>query len=121
VKRVSDVRVRRVYDEPSADDGVRVLVDRIWPRGLSKERATFDKWCKDVAPSKELRTWYSHDPARFADFSHRFRDELKEAPRAEALEHLRSLAAKGTLTLLTASREVEISQATVLAEVIRDA
>jgi uncharacterized protein YeaO (DUF488 family) len=114
-----DVRVRRVYDEPDPDDGTRVLVDRVWPRGLTKDKARLDQWCKQVAPSTQLRKWYSHDPERFEEFDRRYREELKDANRALALEHLRELARSGTLTLLTATRHAEISQAAVLADLIR--
>lgn len=115
-KRV--VKVGRAYDEPTPHDGTRVLVDRIWPRGLSKEKAALDEWCKQVAPSTELRKWYAHDPAKFADFTHRYQDELKDPERAEALAHLKELAAAGDLTLLTAARASDISEATVLADLI---
>ena len=114
-----EVRVRRVYDEPSGEDGTRVLVDRVWPRGLSKQNAHVDQWCKQVAPSTALRKWYGHDPARFAEFTRRYRSELEQPEQAEALTHLRDLAREGTVTLLTATRAVEISQAAVLAELIR--
>jgi uncharacterized protein YeaO (DUF488 family) len=114
-----DVRVRRAYDEPEPDDGTRVLVDRIWPRGLTKENARFDLWFKQVAPSTELRKWYSHDPERFEEFSRRYREELKDVERAQALEHLRELGQSGTLTLLTATKHAEISEAAVLADLIR--
>ena len=80
-----DVRVRRVYDEPEPEDGTRVLVDRIWPRGLTKDKARLDQWFKQVAPSTELRKWYSHDPERFEEFGRRYREELKDAERAPAL------------------------------------
>jgi uncharacterized protein YeaO (DUF488 family) len=114
------VRVRRVYEQPERGDGRRVLVDRIWPRGLTKARAALDEWCKNVAPSAELRKWYSHDPDRFEDFGRRYQVELQEPERAEALEHLRGLAQGGrALTLLTATREPEISEAAVLAELLR--
>jgi uncharacterized protein YeaO (DUF488 family) len=112
------VQVRRVYDARSPDDGTRVLVDRLWPRGLAKETADLDEWCRAVAPSTELRTWYGHDPGRFPDFRRRYRDELVEPERAEAVAHLRELAGQRGLTLLTATRDVEISGATVLAEVL---
>jgi uncharacterized protein YeaO (DUF488 family) len=115
----ANVRVRRAYEEPEADDGTRVLVDRLWPRGLSKARAALDEWCKNVAPSPELRTWYSHDPDRFAEFSHRYQQELHDPERAEALEHLRGLAADGRLTLLTATKKPEISEAAVLAGLLQ--
>ena len=110
----ADVRVRRVYDEPDSHDGARVLVDRIWPRGLTKARADLAEWCKEVAPSTALRKWYGHDPERFEEFARRYRDELTEPDRAEALAHLRELAANGTLTLLTATRDPGISAAAVL-------
>jgi uncharacterized protein YeaO (DUF488 family) len=115
------VRVRRAYDEPEQADGTRVLVDRLWPRGLSKARAALDEWCKNVAPSGELRTWYSHDPDRFAEFSRRYQQELSDPERAEALEHLRGLARERQLTLLTATRKPEISEAAVLAALIEAA
>ena len=113
------VRVRRVYDEPQRGDGARVLVDRIWPRGLTKAKAALDEWCKDVAPSGELRKWYSHDPDRFADFGRRYQAELQDPQRAEALAHLRELAKGRQLTLLTATRQPDISEAAVLAELLR--
>jgi uncharacterized protein YeaO (DUF488 family) len=112
------VRVRRVYEEPGSDDGARVLVDRLWPRGVSKARAALDEWCKEVAPSTELRTWYGHVPERFEEFARRYRAELEKPDRAAVLDHLQSLAGKRTLTLLTATKRPEISEAAVLAGVI---
>ncbi|GDY32978.1 DUF488 domain-containing protein [Gandjariella thermophila] len=109
------VRLRRVYDEPSPEDGTRVLVDRVWPRGLSKESARVDEWARDVAPSTELRKWYGHDPARFTEFRRRYEDELGAPERSAALDRLRELSRRGPLTLLTATRDVEHSQAAVLA------
>jgi uncharacterized protein YeaO (DUF488 family) len=114
-----EVRLRRVYDEPTGEDGTRVLVDRVWPRGLSKDRARIDQWCKQVAPSTELRKWYSHDPGRFAEFTRRYRAELEDPERAEALAGLRGLARDRTVTLVTATKAIEISQAAVLADLIR--
>lgn len=114
-----DVRVRRAYDEPTGEDGARVLVDRIWPRGLSKEKAGLDEWCKAVAPSTALRTWYGHAPERFEEFGRRYRAELEEPERAEALQHLHDLARHGTLTLLTATKRADISEAVVLADLLR--
>lgn len=114
-----DVRVRRVYEEPSSRDGSRVLVDRIWPRGLAKDAAHLTEWVKDVAPSTPLRRWYGHRPERFAEFRRRYAEELAQAPAAAALDRLRELARRGPLTLLTASRDVEHSQAAVLAETLR--
>ena len=119
VMAAAQVRVRRAYEEPESSDGLRVLVDRIWPRGLSKERAALDEWCKDVAPSTELRKWYSHDPDRFAEFGRRYQAELADPERAAALAHLRDLAAAGRpLTLLTATRQPDISEAAVLAHLL---
>jgi uncharacterized protein YeaO (DUF488 family) len=112
------VQVRRVYDEPAESDGARVLVDRIWPRGMTKVRAALTEWCKDVAPSTELRKWYGHDPAKFEEFSHRYGAELEQAERSQALHHLRDLAADRRLTLLTASKDADISEAAVLAAIL---
>jgi len=117
--RAGAVRAARVYDPPGSDDGTRVLVDRLWPRGLSKAKAALDEWCKNVAPSGELRTWYNHDPDRFQEFSRRYQQELQDPERAEALEHLRGLAAEGPLTLLTATKRADISEATVLAGLLQ--
>jgi uncharacterized protein YeaO (DUF488 family) len=119
VARRSQVRVRRVYDEPAADDGARVLVDRVWPRGLTKARADLAEWCKQVAPSTELRRWYGHDPAKFEEFTRRYRGELEDPDRAAALGHLRELASAGPLTLLTATKDPTISEAAVLADLLR--
>ena len=109
------VRVRRVYEPPEPQDGTRVLVDRLWPRGLRKDAAHLDEWAKDVAPSGELRTWYGHDPAKFAEFCRRYTGELSRGPARAALEHLAALAAAGPVTLLTATRDTGHSQAAVLA------
>lgn len=114
------IRVRRVYDDPAPDDGARVLVDRLWPRGISKHRARLDDWCKAVAPSTDLRKWYAHDPAKFAEFAARYRSELDTPERAAALASLRRLAAQGPLTLLTAAKRDDISEATVLRHVLTD-
>jgi len=118
--RETTVRVRRVYEAPSRDDGARVLVDRVWPRGMTKEKAHLDEWCKQVAPSTELRKWYGHDPERFAEFSRRYRAELQDPQRADALAHLSDLAKDRPLTLLTATKHPEISEAEVLARLLRD-
>lgn len=115
------VRVRRAYDPPGPADGHRVLVDRLWPRGLAKSAAAVDEWLRAVAPSDELRRWYGHEVAKFAEFRHRYLAELGAPEPAEALAHLRELADPGPLTLLTATRDVEHSQAAVLAERLRRA
>ena len=114
-----EIRTRRVYEKPEPDDGTRVLVDRIWPRGLRKDAAALDEWAKDVAPSTELREWYGHDPAKFDEFRRRYLDELSGSAQRKELGRLRALAAARPVTLLTATREVEISQAAVLAQVLR--
>jgi uncharacterized protein YeaO (DUF488 family) len=114
-----EVRLRRIYDDPTDDDGMRVLVDRRWPRGVSKVRADLDEWCSAVAPSDALRKWYGHVPERFGEFEDRYLAELDDAERATALEHLRALAGRGPLTLLTATRDVDRSQAAVLAGLLR--
>lgn len=115
------VHVRRVYDPAAPADGHRVLVDRLWPRGLSKDAAAVDEWLRAVAPSDELRRWYGHEPGKFAAFRERYEAELRAPERAEALGHLRELAGSGPLTLLTATRDVEHSQAAVLAARLRGA
>ena len=113
------VKIGRVYDDTPAKEGMRVLVDRIWPRGLKKEAAHLDQWAKDVAPSRELRTWYGHDPDKFDEFRRRYSAELDDPERAEAFTELRELAQAKPLLLLTASRDLEHSQAAVLAEKLR--
>ncbi|MFI1350087.1 DUF488 domain-containing protein [Streptomyces lydicus] len=115
-----DIRVRRVYEQSEPADGARVLVDRLWPRGLSKADAQLTEWCKDVAPSSELRRWYGHQEERFETFVERYREELAGESAQQALERLRERAADGPLTLLTATKEVSLSHAEVLAELLRE-
>jgi uncharacterized protein YeaO (DUF488 family) len=110
-----DVRYRRIYDDVSSTDGTRILVDRIWPRGIRKQDAHVDEWMRDVAPSTELRRWYGHDPERYAEFRRRYMAELREPERQQALQRLRETAGHHRMTLLTASRDLEHSQAAVLA------
>jgi len=117
-RAVAEVRIRRVYELAMPADGRRVLVDRLWPRGLSKDKARLDEWLKAVSPSDELRHWYGHDPARFAEFTRRYEAELTEPERAEALDKLRAEALSGPLTLLTATRDLDHSQAAVLARLL---
>lgn len=114
----SGVGVGRVYEQRAFQDGVRVLVDRGLPRGLAKKAADLDEWCRDVAPSTALRTWYGHDPLRYDEFARRYRAELDEPSRAAALTHLRELADEQALILLTATRQSEISQTSVLAHLL---
>jgi uncharacterized protein YeaO (DUF488 family) len=108
------ITCRRIYDEPSSSDGTRVLVDRIWPRGVRKVDARLDEWLRDIAPSTELRQWYGHEQSRFAEFRRRYLAELEEPRRREAAQHLRQLANSHDLTLLTATRDLDHSQAAVL-------
>jgi len=112
------VRVGRVYDQAAGPPAKRVLVDRLWPRGLTKARAALDEWCKEVAPSTELRQWYGHMPERFPEFRRRYVAELAAGPQAAAVAGLRALADTHALILLTASKDVTISEAAVLAELL---
>jgi uncharacterized protein YeaO (DUF488 family) len=112
------VRIKRVYDEPDPADGRRVLVDRLWPRGVSKDAAVLDDWLRDVAPSDDLRRWYRHDPARFAEFAARYRAELGDPAHIGAVTRLREYTRSGAVTLLTASRDLAHAHTAVLAELI---
>jgi uncharacterized protein YeaO (DUF488 family) len=116
----SGIRIRRVYDPPSSADGTRVLVDRIWPRGLRKADAKLDDWAKDLAPSTELRTWYGHDPAKFSEFRERYVRELDAPEPLAKLAEVHEAAEHHPVTLLTASRALDISQAAVLADLVRE-
>jgi uncharacterized protein YeaO (DUF488 family) len=101
--------------------GSGVLVDRLWPRGLAKNQAALDEWLKTVAPSDELRRWYGHQPDKFPAFRQRYQQELRGTEQSSALDHLRQLTRHGTVTLLTATRDIEHSEAAVLAEMLRGA
>ena len=114
------VVVSRVYDPPVDDGRTRVLVDRLWPRGLSKQADAFDEWIPEVAPSSELRRWYGHEPGRFAEFRCRYRIELAKPQRRDAMERLGGLARDTGLVLLTATRAPVLSHAAVLAELLLD-
>jgi uncharacterized protein YeaO (DUF488 family) len=112
-----DLRLKRVYEPPTTADGYRVLIDRLWPRGVSKERARLDAWVPQIAPSEELRRWFGHEPQRFAEFKRRYADELRrQRPR---LTELRRRARREPVTLLYAARDSEHNDAVVLAEVLR--
>ena len=113
VSRRPNIEVHRVYDEDQGR-GYRVLVDRLWPRGVSKEKAALDEWAKDVAPSEGLRRWYGHEPDKFTEFAHRYRAELTSSPAKDAVARLRATAKKKSVVLLTATRDVEHSGAAVL-------
>jgi uncharacterized protein YeaO (DUF488 family) len=114
----TDVRTKRIYDPAEPDDGYRVLIDHIWPRGVSRERARLDDWARELAPSDELRKWFDHVPARFAEFRSRYRDELAEQP--ERLDELRARAASGPLTIVYAARDREHNNAAVVSELLRE-
>jgi uncharacterized protein YeaO (DUF488 family) len=113
------VQVRRVYESRTRTrgDGVRVLVDRLWPRGISKESLELDRWAKEITPSSKLRVWYGHRPERFEEFAERYRAELREPEATTALDELRREAGRRTITLLTATKDVEHSAAAILADV----
>lgn len=111
------VATKRIYEQASPDDGYRVLVDRLWPRGISKERAAIDAWIRELAPSDELRRWYQHDPERFEEFSQRFTAELAE--QRQRLTELRKRSREGVVTLVYAAHDGEHSNAAVLAGVLR--
>lgn len=116
--RQGHVQVGRAYASRVRGDGMRILVDRLWPRGLSTEVADFDEWQKDVAPSIALRQWYGHDPELFDEFSARYRVELRDPVRARIVSHLRAVARHGNLTVITASKAAEISEAAVLVTIL---
>ena len=112
------VVAKRIYDPASGDDGARVLVDRVWPRGVSKDEAHLDEWLKAIAPTTELRKWYGHDPDKYDDFQKKYRAELNDPDRAAALDRLREMLGDGSVTLLTASKALDISQAAVLVKIL---
>jgi uncharacterized protein YeaO (DUF488 family) len=110
------IQIKRTYDEPGSDDGLRILIDRLWPRGLSKSALKLDLWVRHLSPSNELRKWYQHDPAKFAEFRKRYVAELKQ--QGEGLAELRATVKGKTVTLLTATRELDLSHATALRELL---
>ena len=112
------VALKRVYDEPEPGDGTRVLVERLWPRGLSKERAHVDLWLKEIAPSHELRAWFGHDPEKFAEFRRRYETELASETGQAALAKLRDLAKQGPVTLVFAAHDTEHSNAVILRDLL---
>ena len=114
---VLDVRIKRAYDRAEPGDGYRILIDRLWPRGVSRQRAHLDEWARDLAPSDGLRRWFSHDPARFPEFRERYRDELRG--QRDRIDQLRSRAGRGTVTIVYGARDTEHNDAVVLAELLR--
>jgi uncharacterized protein YeaO (DUF488 family) len=113
------IRLKRAYDPPDPSDGYRVLVDRLWPRGVAKAEAELDEWARELAPSAELRKWFGHEPEKFEEFRRRYRDEL--AAQDEKLRELRRRARGATVTLVYAARDTEHNDAVVLAELLRGA
>jgi uncharacterized protein YeaO (DUF488 family) len=112
-----DIRIKRVYEEPDGEDGTRILVDRLWPRGLTKEKAKVNLWLKDVAPSTELRRWFAHDAAKWAEFQTRYREELNQ--NREQLSLLKQEAAKGTVTLVYGARDQQHNEAVILQRLLK--
>lgn len=112
----SNVRLRRAYDEPGPDDGHRVLVDRVWPRGRTREALALAAWARDLGPSTELRKWFGHDPVRWPEFQERYRAELAQPDRAAALDGLAAEARRGPVTLVYGARDREHNQASVIAD-----
>jgi uncharacterized protein YeaO (DUF488 family) len=114
-----DVRIKRIYDEPDRGDGYRVLIDHVWPRGISRERARLDEWARELAPSDELRRWFAHDPARFDEFRARYRGELVD--QRDRLLELARRARTNPVTIMYAARDRQHNNAVVVAELVRDA
>jgi len=115
------IRLARIYDEPRAEDGMRILVDRLWPRGVRKDAAQIDAWLPEVAPSKDLRTWFNHAEERFAEFARRYREELRDNPEFAALVQLIRAEDAAVVTLVFAARDRRHNQAVVLADELRTA
>jgi uncharacterized protein YeaO (DUF488 family) len=111
------LQTKRIYEDPSGDDGYRVLVDRIWPRGVSKENAKLDDWMKEIAPSTELRKWFGHDPDKFNEFKERYQDELDE--KEDLLEQLVEKSSEENVTLLYGAKDEEHNQAVVLKDILK--
>ena len=112
-----DVRTKRVYDPAEPGDGYRILIDRLWPRGVSRERARLDDWARDLAPSTALRKWFGHDPERFPEFRERYREELRA--HTDRIDELRARAARGPVTIVYGARDTEHNDAVVLADLLR--
>ena len=115
-KKSATIRIKRAYDEPAIDDGLRILIDRLWPRGMAKSKLKLDAWVRHLSPSNALRKWYRHDPEKFAEVRKRYVAELKQ--QGEGLAELRATVKGRTVTLLTATKELDLSHATVLRELL---
>jgi uncharacterized protein YeaO (DUF488 family) len=111
-----NVKVKRAYESPAASDGTRILVDRLWPRGIKKETAGIDQWCKDISPSTALRKWFGHDPARWPEFRRRYAAEVREQP--EQFAKLRAQARRGQITLVFSAHDEEHNDAVALREIL---
>ncbi len=111
-----NVKLKRAYERPSPDDGIRILVDRLWPRGVKKVNAAIDHWMKEIAPSTELRRWFGHDPGRWEEFQRRYAQELKR--HREQVDQLRSLARRSVITLIYAARDQDHNEAVVLRDLL---
>lgn len=111
-----NISIKRIYEQPGHNDGTRVLVDRVWPRGVAKAEAQLDDWIKDVAPSSELRRWFGHDPEKFEEFTQKYRQELAGDDAEAAIARLKQAVTGNRLTLLTATKDLEHSHVTVLAQ-----
>lgn len=114
----SHLRLKRAYEPAAPEDGMRILVDRLWPRGVSKEKASLDEWEKEIAPSTELRQWFGHEPSRWTEFQRRYRDELQD--HADILDHIRELAKKQTVTLVYSAHDEEHNDAVVLRDILME-
>lgn len=112
------IKIKRIYDEPANDDGYRILVDRLWPRGVSKDKAKIDEWVKEIAPSAELRQWFDHQPERFEEFVTRYRKEL--STKKDDLARLRELSHARQVTLLYGARDTKMNQAVVLQTILEN-
>jgi uncharacterized protein YeaO (DUF488 family) len=115
-----NIKIKRVYEQPDKDDGRRILVDRLWPRGLTKEKAGVDLWLKDIAPSTELRKWFGHDPERWEEFKERYRAELAEAGKMEVLRDIAERAREENVTLLFGAKDTRHNDARALEAFIRE-
>jgi uncharacterized protein YeaO (DUF488 family) len=113
------IKIKRVYDPPEASDGARILIDRLWPRGIAKDRARIDEWLKEIAPSEQLRQWFGHQPERWEAFQKRYHEELTSTEKPELIQRIKSLAKKDTVTLLFTAKDAEHNNAVALASFLK--